>query len=298
MGALDGKVAVITGGSRGLGLDIARAYVREGARVVIGSRDAAAVASAVESLREIASGVEGVVCDVADLEQVKRLRDRALSAFGQLDIWVNNAGLAGVYGPTAEIPIASFEQVLRTNMFGVYYGSVVAMRYFESTGQGKLINMLGRGDRDIVKFQNAYAPTKAWVRTFTLALAKEYAGSGIGVYACNPGLMNTDLLRHVSSLRGYEQRLRPLETVLRLWGEDPAVPSRRLVWLASSATDGRTGLEVQVLSRTRIVAGVLRELARRLLRRPAPDTSLHVSVVEPETWARSAVAAARAEEQP
>lgn len=293
MGILDGKVAVITGGSRGLGLEVARAYAREGARVVIGSRDAEAVAKAVETLRGEGARAEGIACDVGSLADVQRLRDLALLTFGQLDIWVNNAGMAGAYGPTAEIPIASFEQALRTNIFGTYYGSVTAIRHFESTGSGKLINILGRGDRNIVKYQNAYAPTKAWVRGFTLALAKEYAGSGIGIYACNPGLMNTALLRRVAALRGYEQRLRPLETVIRLWGEDPAVPARRLVWLASSATDSKTGIEMKVLSRWRIATGVMREVLRLALRKPAPDTSLDVQVVEPEQWARAAIATAR-----
>jgi glucose 1-dehydrogenase len=144
---------------------------------------------------------------------------------------------------------------------------------------GKLINLLGRGTRRPVPFGNPYGSSKAWVRNFTLALAKEYKHSGVGVFAFNPGLVDTDLLRNVKVVAGYEARVKPLETIVRFWAKPPEVPAARAVWLASSATDGRTGLEINVLGPTALVKGVLREGLRRLTRRPDPTIELNVSSV-------------------
>src|SRR5512136_1874789 len=103
MNLLDGKVAVVTGGSRGLGLAIDRAYGREGAAVVIGSRSAGAVERAVGELKAAGGKAAGMACDVSDAGQVEQLAGMAQEAFGGLDIWVNSAGIAGPYGPTLAI---------------------------------------------------------------------------------------------------------------------------------------------------------------------------------------------------
>ena len=210
---------------------------------------------------------------------MQALTDRALKTFGRFDIWVNNAGLSAPYGPSIDVPIAKFETVLRTNIWGTYYGSRAALKHFLPRRTGKLINLLGRGDKQPVPLQNAYASSKAWIRNFTLALAKEYKNSGVGVHAFNPGLVLTDMLDQVEAMAGYEERVRPLETVARMWGNPPEVPAERAVWLASSATDGRTGLEVRVLRPTVIVGGLLHELGRRLMRRPVPPSTMTVASV-------------------
>lgn len=286
MGRLDGKVAVITGSTRGLGLAIAQAYAREGAAVVMAGRSTFELHQEAERLRASGLRVSDLPTDVGDPEQMKRLAAHAIQTFGGLDIWVNNAGQAGVYGPTAAIEPAVFEGAIRTNILGVYYGSVVAIQQFQARGtRGKLINLVGRGDRGPVKFQNAYAPTKSWVRTFTLALAKEYAGSGLGIFTFNPGLTDTNLLRKVVAVEGYESRLVALSTVIRLWGNPPTVPAKRAVWLASTATDGKTGLEVKVLTTVGIAGGLLKDLGRRLLRRPAPEIPLDIRTVPAYTLA-------------
>ncbi len=283
MDSLANKVAVITGGTRGLGLAIARAYAHEGAAVALASRSAEAVERAVNLLRGEGAQVSGWACDVADLLQVEALAAQALDTFGRFDIWVNNAGISAPYGPTVHIPPESFVATLQANIFGVYYGSLVAMRHFLPKHSGKLINMLGQGDRQPVPLQNAYATSKVWGRNFTLALAKEYRDSGVGVFAFNPGLMFTDLLTRVEALEGYEARLKPLETVMRLWANPPEVPAAKALWLASAATDGQTGLEVKVLTPAHLMGGVLREGLRRLLRRPAPAIEIKVHSV-PLAW--------------
>ena len=279
MGLLDNKVAVVTGGTRGLGLAIAQACAREGAAVMIASRSNTSVEKAIALLKASGAAAAGLACDVGDWAQVQALADRAIKAYGHFDIWVNNAGLSAPYGPSIDVSIDKFETVLRTNIFGTYYGSRAALKHFLPRRAGKLINLLGRGDKEPVPLQNAYASSKAWIRNFTLALAKEYKDSGVGVYAFNPGLVLTDMLGQVEAMEGYEERVRPLETVARMWGNLPEVPARRAVWLASAATDGRTGLEVRVLKPAVIVGGLLRELGRRLTRQPAPPSTMTVASV-------------------
>jgi len=276
---LKGKVAVITGGTRGFGLAVARAYAQEGAAVVVASRSPAAVEAAVDSLRATGARASGWACDVGELAQVEALAAAAVEAFGPFHVWVNNAGIAGPYGPTAHVPPQAFARVLRTNVFGVYHGSLVAMRHFVPRGSGKLINVLGQGSQRPTPLQNAYASSKAWVRHFTLALAKEYQDSGVGVFTLHPGLMHTDLLYKIEAVSGYEARVKPLETVIRLWANPPDVPARKAVWLAGPATDGRTGLEVKVFTTGHLLRGVLREGWRRLTRRPAPPVELTVLTV-------------------
>ena len=265
MGKLDGKIAVITGSTRGLGLGIAQAYAAEGATVVISSRTAAAVERVVADLQAAGFQASGLACDVGDRDEVDALARHAIERWGHFDIWVNNAGLSSPYGPTIEVPPADFEVVLDTNIRGTYYGARAALLHFTARGSGKLINMLGRGDDKPVPFQNAYASSKAWIASFTAALAKENAGqAGIGVFAFNPGLVDTDMLRSPKAISGWERRLNPLKTVTRMWADPPAVPAQRAVWLVSAATDGKTGLVNKVLGPGRLVRGLLNEAGRRL----------------------------------
>lgn len=275
---LENKVAVVTGSTRGLGLAIAQAYLAEGASVVVSGRNQASVDAAVAGLA--APGrTAGLACDVGDLKQVQALGAFALATFGRIDIWVNNAGFSAPYGPTVDIPPTYVQQVFGANILGVYNGSLVALRAMQPNHRGKLINLLGRGDDKPVKFQNAYSSSKTWVRAFTTALAQEQAGSGIEVIAYNPGLVDTDMLRQVDAVRGFEERVKPLETVMRLWANPPRVPAQKAVWLASAATDGKPGLVFSLLSPPRLLAGALREVVRRLLRRPAPDMSITIHTV-------------------
>jgi NAD(P)-dependent dehydrogenase (short-subunit alcohol dehydrogenase family) len=281
-GILQNKVAVITGSSRGLGYAIAEAYAREGAKVVIASRTQRAVDQAVRKLRENGAQAEGLACDVSNLQQVEGLAEFAVQKFGRLDIWVNNAGLSAPYGPTAHIPSQDFQSVIDTNITGTYNGSVTAMRHFARQKSGKLINLLGRGDKGAVPLQNAYSSSKVWVRNFTQALAKEYAGSGVDVFGFNPGLVRTDMLSNIEAVSGYEHRLNPLRYVTMLWGNDADVPAAKAVWLASSATDDRNGLQISVLTTHFMIARLIKQAFHWLTRKPGELMDLNITSIEPE----------------
>ena len=127
--------------------------------------------------------------------------------------------------------------------------------------------------------QNAYAATKSWERVFTLAMAQEYKDSGVGIFAINPGMMTTEMLTDLTAVSGYEGGLQAMPTIIRMWAKPPEAPAQKIVWLASSATDGKTGLEINEMSRGILLGGALREGLRRLTRQPAPPMDVHVATV-------------------
>jgi len=280
MKTLEHKIAVVTGASRGLGKAIAQLYAREGAKVVLSARSQEDIEDNVNELR--AEGHEAVAfsCDVSDPKQVEALASFAIQKYGHFDIWVNNAGIAGPYGASLDLTPDQFQSVLRTNIFGDYYGSTISMRHFLSCKSGKLINILGAGSKEPVPNQNAYGSTKAWIRVFTLALAKEYKDSGVGVYALQPGLMETNLLTEIVTFKNQEKRLRNfMPFLIRAAGKKPEVPARKALWLASSATDGKTGLDVRVGSSFSFLIGFMREGLRSLLRLPARKVELKIKII-------------------
>jgi NAD(P)-dependent dehydrogenase (short-subunit alcohol dehydrogenase family) len=156
----------------------------------------------------------------------------------------------------------------------------MAMRHFLPRKSGKLINILGAGSKKPAPNQNAYGSTKAWIRVFTLALAAETKESGVGVFALQPGLMDTDLLTEVVTFEEHAKRLREfMPFLIRAAGKKPEVAARKALWLASSATDGKTGLDVSVGSRLTFLMGFLREGLRRLLRLQTRPIEMNIKVI-------------------
>lgn len=244
---LQGRVAVVTGSTKGLGLLMARALGHAGAHIVLSSRSRAAVTEASQqfsSLPEIQ--VLGVECDVTDLDQVNVLAQQTLERFGKIDIWLNNAGISGPYGPTLAVPTEDWQAVIATNLMGTYHGTLVALKHMLPLNQGKIINVLGAGDQDSqvdkYDFMSAYACSKAAVRRFTLVVAEEYRQTGISVLGLRPGLMATDLMTTIEPLtEGAAQRLEKLAFPLSLFTTPPEQLRETVVTMASAATDGVTG---------------------------------------------------------
>ncbi len=277
-GELGGKVAVVTGSTQGLGLAIARAFAEAGATVVVSSHVADEVARAVAWLQARGARVRGQPCDVRDRAQVFALAHAAVSAFGQIDLWVNNAGVTATQGPTALIAPEVFTRVIQTNILGTYHGSLAALHVMRPRRAGKLINMVGQGERAPNPFGNAYGASKAWIRTFTLALAAEERANGLGIFTLNPGLLDTPLTRRMTVVAGYEGRARAFARIARLVAAPPEESARLALWLAGAATDGRTGIELRAPVASHLLRGLVRETARALLRHPAAPWLSYQSV--------------------
>lgn len=258
---LSARTAVVTGATRGLGFAMARCLGRAGASVVLASRSADDVAAAVQRLQTEGIAAAGRACDVGDLADVEALRDEAQS-HGTLDIWVNNAGVSGVFGPTAYTPVDDFTCVVRTNILGTFHGSRVALPLFLAQGHGDLVNVYGRGDQGPISLQNAYASSKRWVRQFTETLRMETKGTGVRVHGMNPGLVTTDLLGRVTAQPGYAERLAALPVVVGLWGQTPEAAARPLLDLVTS-----NAAEFRDLTRVRLLTRAARNVFSGHLRR-------------------------------
>ncbi|MDN4645251.1 SDR family oxidoreductase [Arthrobacter sp. PsM3] len=272
---LRGRVAVVTGSTRGLGFAMAGLLGHQGATVVLASRSDVDVAAAVERLHAEGIAASGRRCDTGELADVEALRDEALSR-GTLDIWVNNAGTSGVFGPTASTPVDDFTRVVRTNILGTFHGARVALPVFLGQGHGDLVNVYGQGDQGPVALQNAYASSKRWVRQFTETLRLETKGTAVRVHGMNPGLVVTDMLGHVTSQPGYEHRLGGLQVVVGLWGQTPDDAARPLLDLVTS-----DAAQFRYLTKTTMVSRGVRNLLAGRLRR-ANRMPLDVTVLDPD----------------
>jgi 3-oxoacyl-[acyl-carrier protein] reductase len=245
--ALAGRAAIVTGGSHGLGLEIARTFVSAGARVVVCGRDEDALGrarTALESVAPDAGSVETVVADVSQAESVERLVAYAVERLQRIDVLVNNAGVYGPMGLIDDADWAEWEHAIRVNLFGSVLCCRAVLPHFRANGYGKIIQLSGGGATSPLPRLSAYAASKAAVVRFAETLAEELRGTGIDVNAVAPGALNTRLLDDVldagPDVVGEEFYERALEQRSR-GGTPLDVPSRLVAFLASSASDGISG---------------------------------------------------------
>jgi 3-oxoacyl-[acyl-carrier protein] reductase len=189
---LTGKVAIVTGGTKGIGRGIAEALARDGAQLCIGARDARDIAAATEALNELGSGkAVGFVCDVRDHSQVKALFAKATSEFGGVDILVNNAGV-GMFAPVEEMAPEDFRAILETNLFGVFYCCHEAIPLMKKRGGGYIINISSLAGANPHPRMAAYNASKFGLNGFSEALMQEVRHDGIKVSYIMPGSVNTE----------------------------------------------------------------------------------------------------------
>ncbi len=195
-GTLEGRAALITGGARGLGLEIARAYLREGARIVICARSAAALDAAREELAG-AGEVHAHAADVSVPEAAQELVAFAAEKLGGLDILVNNAGVYGPKGAIDEIVWAQWVRAIEINLMGSVLPARFALGHLRESERGKVVQLSGGGATSPMPGLSAYAASKAAVVRFAETLAREVADDGIDVNAIAPGALNTGMLDEV-----------------------------------------------------------------------------------------------------
>ena len=186
---LDGKVAIVTGGSSGIGFAIASALLDRGAKVVIGARDALRLREACDRL---ASGdrLEAVPADVRDPDQVQTLVDRTVQRFGGLDILINNAGVGG-FGEVAEQTLEEWRAIIDTNLTGVFYCCHAAIPHLRHRGGGWIVNISSLAGKNSFTGGAAYCASKAGLNAFSEVLMQEVRYDDIRVCYVMPGSVTT-----------------------------------------------------------------------------------------------------------
>jgi len=223
------RIAIVTGGTRGIGQAIARALLGAGVRVVICARSREAVAACVERLQpQWAGRIEGTVCDVSRYDQVRSLVDFTLEAFGGLDILVNNAGV-GVMGDIAEISPRQWQEVIGTNLTGVYHCCHAVVPVLRRGGGGYILNIGSLAGTQGFAGGSAYNASKFGLNGFSEAIMQDLRHDNIRVSAVLPGSVNTGFRGHRTG-REAGWKLTPedvAQVVVDLLRHDPrSLPSR------------------------------------------------------------------------
>jgi NAD(P)-dependent dehydrogenase (short-subunit alcohol dehydrogenase family) len=238
--SLKGKVAIVTGGGRGLGEQIAIGFAEAGANVVVCSRRVEACEEVSGKLKDI--GVESMAlkCDITNPEDVKNVVEQTRERFGRIDILVNNSG-ASWGAPAEDMPLEAWQKVLNVNVTGTFLMSQAAGKVMLEQGSGKIINIASvaglKGSNPKVMDAIGYNASKGAVITFTKDLAAKWGPRGIYVNAIAPGFFPTKMSKGLLE-KGGQAILEG--TPLRKFGSDTDLKGVA-VFLAASASDYITG---------------------------------------------------------
>jgi short-subunit dehydrogenase len=203
---LKDKVVVITGASSGFGKGAAVQFASEGAKLVLGARRADLLEEVAAECRSAGAEAIAIPTDVSRREDVERLAAAALSSFGRIDVWVNNAGV-GAVGAFERIPIEVHEQLIATNLLGVLYGSHLAYRQFLTQGTGVLINIASELGFGSVPYFSSYAAAKHGVVGLSDSLRQEVKQNGLdGIHICTimPTAHDTPFFEHAANYSDHE----------------------------------------------------------------------------------------------
>jgi NAD(P)-dependent dehydrogenase (short-subunit alcohol dehydrogenase family) len=187
---LNGKVAVVTGGTKGIGRAIVENILREKANVFVCARNQEDVRQTVQELSNLGH-IEGETCDMRSNEQVQMLLDEAARKFGGVDVLVNNAGI-GIFKTVEETDPEEFRQVLETNLFGVFYACHAAIPLMKKRGGGYIINISSLAGTNAHPRMSAYNASKFGLNGFSEAMMQEVRHYNIKVSYIMPGSVNTE----------------------------------------------------------------------------------------------------------
>jgi NAD(P)-dependent dehydrogenase (short-subunit alcohol dehydrogenase family) len=227
---LDGRAAIITGASRGIGMGIAKAYLREGARVFLCARGETKLRATAEELGRIGPEVGFYAADVSDPIQAGKMVEEALARFPDLSILVNNASILGKRAPIVDVSTEIWDDVLRINTSSLFYVTRPLIPALIALGEGSIINVSSSVGRKGKPNWGPYAVSKFGLEGFTQVLAEELRPHGVRVNSVNPGGTRTDMRANAY----------PEEDPMSLPTPEDIAPV--FVYLASDESKSMTGL--------------------------------------------------------
>ena len=237
---LGGKVALVTGGSRGLGAAMSQGLAAAGARVVVASRERKSCEAVAVTIRERGGSALAVAADVADTAALDALLDAAYREYGRLDILVNNAGINNGFCPLAEIPTEDFDRVVAVNLRGPWYLASRAAPRMGAQGGGSIVNVISVGGLKPSAWLGPYAATKSALHALTKVMAQEWAPLGIRVNAIAPGSYHSDLFdRTAKAIPGFEEGAKASSAMKRIAATEEILGP--LLYLTSDAASFTTG---------------------------------------------------------
>jgi NAD(P)-dependent dehydrogenase (short-subunit alcohol dehydrogenase family) len=246
---LKGKVAIVTGGARGIGNFIATGLAEAGADVVVASRKLEKCEEAAAALKALGSKSMAVKCDLGSVEEIEALVDTVVAEYGTVDILVNNSGVT--WGaPTLDFPLDKWEKVFDINVKGVWVLTQKTARIMKENGGGKIINissiMASRGSSEMGHPAIPYNSSKAAIEVLTKNLAVKLADCNIHVNAIAPGFFRTDMMEYIfkPEFKAAHDATIAEIPLGRVGGEDEI--KALAVFLASKASDFVTGAIIPV----------------------------------------------------
>ena len=236
---LTGRVAIVTGASRGIGRAIAEQYARAGAKVVLSSRKQDALDEVAELIRHAGGEAIGIAAHNGDKEALQSLVEQTVNRYGKLDILVNNAATNPHFGTILEADDSYWRKTIAVNLMGNVWLSQAAVKVMRAGGGGKIINVASIVGVNPGRYQGIYSITKAAVISLTKTLATELGADNIQVNAIAPGLVQT---KFAEALWGNEDLLAQVlaQTPAGRIGQPTDIAGLAL-FLASSASDFTTG---------------------------------------------------------
>jgi NAD(P)-dependent dehydrogenase (short-subunit alcohol dehydrogenase family) len=236
---LKDKVALITGGSSGIGRAVALAWAREGAKVVVSDVDRGGGEETVGQVRTAGGEAIFIAADVGKPEECEALVRGAVEKFGRLDIACNNAGIGGPQAPTADYPLDGWAQVIGINLSGVFYGMKYQLPAMLKNGGGAIINMASILGAVGFAGAPAYAAAKHGVVGLTQTAALEYSAQGVRINAVGPGFIHTPMISALEDNKAVNDMLVAAHPIGRLGRAEEV--AELVLWLSSEKASFVTG---------------------------------------------------------
>lgn len=241
---LDGKIAFVSGASRGIGAAIAQLLAQQGAHVVVSSRRIESCETIVETITAAGGKATAMACHIGEMEQISAVFAQIREQFGRLDILVNNAAANPHFGNILDTDLGAFQKTVDVNIRGYFFMSVEAGKLMRDNGGGSIINVASVNGISPAQLQGIYSVTKAAVISMTKAFAKDCATFGIRCNALLPGLTNTKFASALTSnpaILKHALQIIPLNRVA-----DPSEMAGAVLYLASDASSYTTGTTLTV----------------------------------------------------